>query len=607
MSFRNIAIIAHVDHGKTTLVDAILKQCRAFADHETIVDRVMDSMDLERERGITITSKNTAVTLGDVKINIVDTPGHADFGGEVERVLSMVEGALLLVDASEGPLPQTRFVLRKAMDAGLKVVVCINKIDRPDARVDEVLSEVYDLFIDLGANDSQIEFPVLYACARDGTAALDMQTEGTDLLPLLNTLIKEVPPPPAASEDGGAQLLVTNLDYDPYVGRLGLGRLIGGSLTRNQAATLFAIDGPKRVKAQLLYTWNGLSRVEVESVEPGDIVAVAGIESLTVGDTVATGDPPRALPRIRVDEPTIGMTITINSSPLCGQEGKHLTSRQIKDRLEREMMSNVSLRLEPGETAETYRLFGRGELQLAILIEQMRREGFELSISRPEVRFKEVGDELHEPFEQITLDLPDDYIGVITQHMAPRKGVMVDMVSDGQGRTRMVYRIPSRGLIGFRGRLMTDTRGEGVMNTLFDGWGPHAGEVGRRLNGGIVADRTGRTTSYALFHLQPRGELFIGAGEDVYEGMIIGEHSRESDLNVNAVKGKQLTNFRSSGADEKTVLTTPRRLTLETAMEYIDDDEWIEVTPSAIRLRKRVLAANKRPIMRTRKKAQGVG
>ncbi len=603
MSFRNIAIIAHVDHGKTTLVDAILRQCRAFAEHEALVDRVMDSMDLERERGITIASKNTAVKYGDVKINIMDTPGHADFGGEVERVLSMVEGALLLVDASEGPLPQTRFVLRKAMAQGLKVVVVLNKIDRPDARPEEVLSEVYDLFIDIGADDDQIEFPVLYACARDGTATLDLQTEGKDLRPLLDTVVEVIPPPPAETADDTAQVLITNLDYDPYVGRLALGRLFGGPLVKNTPATLFTEDGVKRARIQLLYTWDGLKRAEVERVEAGDIVAIAGIDAITVGDTVATGTSPEPLPRITVDEPTIGMTITINTSPLNGREGKHLTSREIRERLERELLTNVSMRIEPGDTAETFRLFGRGELQLSILIEQMRREGFELSISRPEVRFREVDGQVLEPYEEVTIDLPDDYVGAVTQQMAGRQGELRDMITDGHGRTRVVYRVPSRGLIGFRGRLLTETRGEGVMNTLFDGWDAHAGEIARRQNGAIVADRTGKTTAYALFGLQPRGELFVAPGEEVYEGMVVGEHNRESDLNVNAVKGKQLTNFRASGSDEKTILAPPRQITLESAMEFIDDDEWVEVTPTAVRLRKRVLASNERSIIRGKKKA----
>jgi GTP-binding protein len=608
MDFRNIAIIAHVDHGKTTLVDAILRQCRAFADHEHLVDRVMDSMDLERERGITIASKNTAVVYGGHKINIVDTPGHSDFGGEVERVLSMVEGAMLLVDASEGPLPQTRFVLRKALESGLKVLVCLNKIDRPDARAEEVLQQVYDLFIDLGADDALLEFPVLYAVAKQGVASNTLEERGTDLRPLLDAIIRHVPPPPTPIEAAGAQLLVTNLDYDPYVGRLALGRLHGAKLRRQSQATLFTANGPRNVRIQLLYTWNGLKRTETDEALPGDIVAVAGIDEITVGDTVATGSEPKALPRITVDEPTIGMTMTINNSPLSGRDGKFLTGRQIRERLERELLTNVSLRMEQGGSSDAFKLFGRGELQLAILIEQMRREGFEMSLSRPEVRLKEGAEgQVLEPFEEITLDVPDQHVGAMTQEMAGRRGELRDMSADGHGRTRMVYRVPTRGMIGFRGRMLTETRGEGVMHTLFDGWDAFAGQIQRRLNGTIVADRPGTTTAYTLFHLQPRGEMFVGPGVEVYEGMIVGEHCRDSDLNVNAVRGKALTNFRTTAADEKLVLAPPREVTLEWAMEFIDDDEWIEVTPKSIRLRKRALAANQRSIIRTDRRDASAG
>ncbi|MEQ1569718.1 MAG: translational GTPase TypA [Myxococcota bacterium] len=600
MEFRNIAIIAHVDHGKTTLVDAILRQCRAFTDHEHVVDRVMDSMDLERERGITIASKNTAVYYEGTKINIVDTPGHSDFGGEVERVLSMVEGAMLLVDASEGPLPQTRFVLRKALQAGLKVLVCLNKIDRPDARPEQVLQAVYDLFIDVGANDEQLDFPILYAVAREGLASTDLATRGTDLRPLLDSVIKFVPPAAKTLEGStGGQLLVTNLDYDPYVGRLCLGRLVGGPFKRQTPAVIFTATGQRNVKIQLLYTWSGLRRHEVDEAEPGDIVAIAGIDEITVGDTVANGSEPKALPRIRVDEPTIGITMTINTSPLSGRDGKFLTGRQIKERLEREMLTNVSLRLEPSEQSDAFKLFGRGELQLGILIEQMRREGFEMSLSRPEVRLKDDGNgNVLEPFEQITIDVPDAYVGGITQQMAARRGEMQDMVADGLGRTRMVYRVPTRGMIGFRGQMLTETRGEGVMNTLFDGWDAFAGPIQRRQNGAIVSDRSGVCTAYALFGLQPRGVLMVAPGDEAYEGMIVGEHNRDSDLNVHAVKGKQLTNFRTTSADEKLVLAPPREMSLEAAMEFIDDDEWVEVTPKAIRLRKKVLPANERSVVR---------
>ncbi len=600
MDFRNIAIIAHVDHGKTTLVDGLLRQCKAFQDHERVVDRVMDSMDLERERGITIAAKNTAVFYKGFKINICDTPGHADFGGEVERVLTMVEGAMLLVDASEGPLPQTRFVLKKAMERGLSILVCINKVDRPDARVDEVMDEIYDLFIDLDATEEQLDFPVLYASAKMGFARESMDDDNDDLRPLLDAIVEHVPSPPAAVEGASAQLLVTSLDYDPYVGRLALGRLFGAPLKRNAIGRLFGEDGDSRVKVQLIYTWSGLKRHEVEDAQPGDIVAIAGIDGLTVGDTVAVGEEPEALPRLTVDEPTIGMTMTINTSPLAGKEGKFLTARQIRNRLDKELLHNVSLRLEAESArAETFKLFGRGELQLAILIEQMRREGFELSVSRPEVVFKEQDDGTTlEPFEEVTLDVPDEFVGAMTQQLAGRKAEMRDMVSNGKGRTRMVYRVPTRGLIGFRSQMLTETRGTGVMNSLFDGWDRKVEGLPRRPRGALVADRSGKTTAYSLFHLQPRGELFVRPGVEVYEGSIIGLHVRQNDLNVNAVRGKQLTNFRASGADEKTILAPPREVTLEWALEFIDDDEWVEVTPTNIRLRKRELASNKRSIVR---------
>jgi GTP-binding protein len=601
MEFRNIAIIAHVDHGKTTLVDGMLRQCHVFQSHEQVKDRVMDSMDLERERGITITAKNTAVGYEGTKINIVDTPGHADFGGEVERVLSMVDGALLLVDASEGPLPQTRFVLRKAMAAGLTLMVCINKIDRADARTEEVLQEVYDLFIELDANDEQLEFPVLYACAKDGVAHWELGDGNADLRPLLDAIVKHVPAPKVVTGEG-SQLLVTNLGYDPYVGRLCFGRLQGAPLKKNAEAMWFGEHKQKRVRPQLIYTWSGLSRKEVAVAEPGDIVAFAGIPEITVGDTLATGDNPQALPRIRVDEPTIGIGFNINTSPLSGKEGKYLTSRQIKDRLERELLSNVSLKMEENDNDESIMVYGRGELQLAILIEQMRREGFELTLSRPQVLKKEVDGKPMEPFEIATLDVPDDAVGACTQKLAARKGMMQDMAPNGSGRTRLVYRIPSRGLIGFRGEMLTDTRGEGILNTLFDGWDDDVGFIQSRIRGAMVADRTGRTKAYALYHLQPRGELFVGSQADVYEGMIVGLHVRANDLNVNVVKGKQLTNIRSAGADEKLILAPPRILTLETAMDFIDDDERVEVTPKSIRLRKATLAANMRSIVRGEKK-----
>jgi GTP-binding protein len=601
MSFRNIAIIAHVDHGKTTLVDGLLRQCHAFLDHETLQDRVMDSMDLERERGITIAAKNTAVFYRDTKINIVDTPGHADFGGEVERVLSMVDGALLLVDASEGPLPQTRYVLGKAMAAGLTLIVVINKIDRPDARTNEVLQEVYDLFIDLDADESQLDFPVLYACARDGFAKNELSGPDEDLRPLLDAIIDHVPSP-ADIGTGDARLLVTNLDYDAYVGRLCLGRLRGGPLKRNEACTWFGLETTKMVRPQLLYTWRGLKRHEVDFAEPGDIIAIAGVPEITVGDTIAAGENAAALPRLRVDEPTIGMRFGINTSPLSGRDGKYLTSRQLRERLERELLSNVSLKVEDAEDGtEAVMVYGRGELQLAILIEQMRREGFELTIGRPRVVRREVEGVFQEPWEQAILDVPDEAVGAVTQKLAARKGQMLDMRTDGSGRTRLTYRIPSRGLIGYRHELLTDTRGEGLLNTLFDGWDAEAGFIQSRINGTLISDRTGKSTTYALFNLLPRGEMFIAPGEEVYEGMIVGIHKRENDLNVNPVRPKQLTNVRSAGADEKQILPPPRELTLESAMEFIDDDECIEVTPTAIRLRKVMLKGNERTVVRGEK------
>jgi GTP-binding protein len=599
MEFRNVAIIAHVDHGKTTLVDGLLRQCHAFAAHEALSDRVMDSMDLERERGITITSKNTAVFYKDVKINILDTPGHADFGGEVERVMMMVEGVILLVDASEGPLPQTRFVLRKAMEAGHHVIVVINKIDRPDARITEVLNEVYDLFIELGANEEQIEFPVLYAAARDGRAHYNLGDTNQDLVPLLDSILKFVPPPKV---DGGAikgpQLLVTNLDYDSYVGRLAIGRLFNAPIKRNSPGIVFRDGSQQNVRAQLVYTWRGLRRHEMDEVLPGDVIAIAGIDDITVGDTFSAGEDAAPLPRILVDEPTIGMGISNNTSPLGGRDGKFLTTRQIRERLEREVMSNVSLRLQEAESGETVKVFGRGELQLSILVEQMRREGFELTVSRPEVVRKEVDGRKLEPYEKVMLDVPDVSVGMMTQKLAARRGLMEDMVADGGGRTRLTYRIPTRGLIGFRGEFLTDTRGEGVMNALFDGWDDDVGQILTRPNGALINDRTGTATAYALFAVQERGELFVSPGEELYEGMVVGEHARENDLNVDATRAKQLTNFRTTAADEKMVLAPPRQITLERAMEFVEDDECIEVTPTAIRIRKKILQKNLRSVVR---------
>jgi GTP-binding protein len=598
MEFRNIAIIAHVDHGKTTLVDGLLRQCHAFQAHETMTDRVMDSMDLERERGITISAKNTAVFYEGVKINILDTPGHADFSGEVERVLTMVEGVLLLVDASEGPLPGTRFVLRKAMESHLTPIVCINKIDRPDARINEVVQAVYDLFIDLGADEHQLDFPVLYAVARNGVAHLTLGDGSTDLRPLLDVILKTIPPPPAPEAGASAQMLITNLDYDPYVGRLGIGRLFGSTLKKNEQATWHHAGGDQNVRLQWLYTWRGLKRHEVTEAEPGDIVGVAGVDDLTVGDSLSAGVVRNALPRVKVDEPTIGMVFSANTSPLAGRDGKLLTSRQIKERLDREMLSNVSLRLEDTGSKEAFKVIGRGELQLGILIEQMRREGFELTVSRPEVVRKEEGGKMLEPWEIVTIDLPDAGVGGVTQMLAARKGTMLDLQSDGSGRSTLVYRVPSRGLIGFRNQLLTESRGEGVIHRTFDGWAEDAGYIQGRLNGALVNDRTGRSTAYALYALQERGRMFIPDQVDVYEGMIIGLHARENDLNVNATKEKQLNNIRTHAADEKLVLIPPIQLSLENAIEFIDEDERVEITPTAIRLRKAILEVNKRSIIR---------
>ncbi len=601
-SLRNIAIIAHVDHGKTTLVDGMLAQAGTFAAHEETVDRVMDSMDLERERGITILSKNTAINYQGVKINIVDTPGHADFGGEVERIMKMVDSALLLVDASEGPLPQTRFVLRKALDANLKILVCINKIDRPDARIDEVINEVYDLFIDLGADDDQIEFPIVFACARDGYCSMEQDvTEGT-LQPLLDLIVSDVPEG-AGDAEATLQMLVLSLDYDNYVGRLAIGRIHAGKVTKRQEILLIGEEGNKKVRVNQLYTYRGLQRVEVDEVVAGDICALAGISELEIGDTLTSVDDPKPLPRTKVDEPTIGMTFSANDGPFSGLEGKKVTARQIRERLEKELLHNVALRMVPAEDREAYKVFGRGELQLAILIEQMRREGFEMLVSKPEVVFRtDENEKISEPFEIAQLDFPEEFMGVVSEQMNLRRGRMTEMKMAGSGRVRVEYRIPARGLIGLRGDYLNHTRGQGILNTLFDGWDDHAGYIPVRKNGSIVNDRKGETTAYALYNLQPRGKLFVGTQVKVYEGMIIGQNSRENDINVNGTKPKQLNNIRSAGADEKLVLAPPIRFSLEQALEYIADDELVEVTPENIRLRKKVLATNMRSVVRGERK-----
>jgi GTP-binding protein len=595
MQIRNVAIIAHVDHGKTTLVDALLRQSGVFRANQETQDRVMDSNDLERERGITILAKNTAVHYGDTKINIVDTPGHADFGGEVERALKMVDGVMLLVDASEGPLPQTRYVLRKALEGRLPAVVVINKIDRTDARPGEVLNEIYDLFIDLDATEEQLDFPVLYTNAKTGVARLAADGPGEDLRPLFEALVAHIPPP---SGDAKAvlQLLIANLDHSDYLGRLGIGRIFGGTLRVGENVAVAKREGslePRKVTK--LFVFDGLRRVETEEAESGEIVAVAGVEGITIGETVTSLETPSPLPPLRIDEPTLSMIFSVNTSPFAGKEGRWVTSRNIKDRLAKELLTNVSIRVEPTDSADSFKVMGRGELQLAILIEMMRREGYELAISNPEVIVHEEGGQKREPLELLVLDIPEAYMGVVLEKMALRRGKMVKMVNHGTGRIRIDFHVPTRGLIGIRTELMTDTRGTAVMNTLLEGWVDWQGDIPRRSTGVLVADRTGDTTAYALSHLEDRGELFLGPGTAVYEGMIVGENARPADMDVNITRTKKLTNMRASTADEAIRLTPHRVLNLEQALEFISDDELVEVTPSSIRLRKRTLAANMRP------------
>jgi GTP-binding protein len=591
---RNLAIIAHVDHGKTTLVDAMLWQSGIFGDHEHVAERVMDSIDLEREKGITIMAKNTAILFRGVRINIVDTPGHADFGGEVERTLEMVDGVLLLVDASEGPLPQTRFVLKKALEAQLPPIVVINKIDRADARPNEVVNEVFDLFIDLDAGEDQLDFPVLYSNARAGLCRRTPDGPDETLAPLFEEILRTVPPPcfdPAMP----LQLLITTLDYDDYVGRLAIGRLFNGSVRKGQEISICRLDGELTpAKVSVLYGYEGLRRIEVAEARAGDIVAVAGLDEVAIGETLSDRDDPRALPPILVDEPTITMVLSINDSPFSGRDGKHVTSRKLKDRLERERLINVSIRVEPTETADAFRVSGRGELQLAILIEMMRREGYELSVGKPQAITRSVDGATHEPMEMLVIDCPEEFIGVVTQRMGARRGRMMKMSNHGSGRVRMEFRVPSRGLIGFRTEFLTDTRGTGIMNHLFDGWAPWQGDIEHRATGAMIADRQGRATAYSIENLQPRGTLFLSPGDEVYEGMVIGEHARGNDLDVNVTKEKKLSNMRASGSDDMIRLIPPRLMNLEQALEFIREDELVEVTPAAVRLRKRALAANRR-------------
>ena len=593
-NIRNIAIISHVDHGKTTLVDGMLRQTGTFNDHQVIEDRVMDSLDLEKERGITIMAKNTAILYGEVKINIVDTPGHADFGGEVERSLNMVDGVMLLVDASEGPLPQTRFVLKKALARGIPVVLVINKIDRPDARIEEVINEVYDLFIDLDATEEQIEFPILYTNAKRGIAHRKPGDDSTDLKPLFETILTAIPGP--EGDDGAVpQYLVTNLDYDPYVGQLAIGRLMNGVLEMRQA---YSLCGEKTitpgVKFSALYTFVGLKKVPVERVEAGDIVAFSGVENLQIGDTISSLENPQPLPRIRVDEPTVSMLFFVNNGPLAGREGKYLTSRHIRDRLEREILRNVSLRVKPTERADAFEVCGRGELQMAILIETMRREGYEFMVSKPHVITRLEGEKVFEPVESLFIDVPEEFIGILTEKLAARKGRLVNLVNKGSGRVNLEFIIPARGLIGFRSHFLTDTKGSGVMNTLFEGYEPWAGAIPQRVTGALVADRPGKVTAYACHAMADRGELLISPGTEVYGGMVVGERNCSIDMNVNIVKEKKLTNMRSSTSDQTVILRPARPMSLDQCIEFIAEDELVEVTPGSIRLRKRDLDAQTR-------------
>ncbi len=596
-TIRNIAIIAHVDHGKTTLVDAMLRQAGTFRANEAVAERVMDSNELERERGITILAKNTAIFYHDQKINIVDTPGHADFGGEVERALKMVDGVMLLVDASEGPLPQTRYVLSKALEAGLPVILTVNKIDRPDARPQEVLNEVYDLFIDLDANEDQLEFPVLYTNGKLGTATKDIATPGENLQLLFEQILETIPVP---SGDASAplQVQVTNLDYSDYLGRLGIARVFNGTLRTGDDVYISKLDGSlEKTRITKLFSFSGLKRTDITETELGDIVAVAGVTGITIGETITSIETPSPMPPIVIDEPTIAMQFSVNNSPMAGREGKYVTSRNLRERLDKELLTNVSIRVEETGSPDSFKVLGRGELQLAILIEMMRREDFELMVGRPEIVTRTIDGKVMEPVEHLTIDVPDTFIGTVIERLGPRKGEMIKM--HGHGRVRLEFRVPSRGLIGLRSELLTETRGTIVMNSLFDGYTPYQGEIPQRPTGALIADRTGTVTAYALDALQDRGVLFVPPGVEVYEGMVIGEHSRDNDLDVNIVREKKLTNMRASSADEAVRLTPPRLMNLEQSIEFIAEDEMVEVTPKSLRLRKKVLQANRRPKRQT--------
>jgi len=591
---RNIAIIAHVDHGKTTLVDAMLRQSGTFRANEQVVERVMDSNELERERGITILAKNTAIFYHDIKINIVDTPGHSDFGGEVERALKMVDGVMLLVDASEGPLPQTRYVLSKALEAKLPPIVVINKIDRSDARPQEVLNEIYDLFIDLDAHEDQLEFPVLYTNAKTGTASTDIKGGGESLQPLFEAIVETIPVP-RGELTGPLQILVANLDYSDYLGRLAIARVFNGRMYTGEDVAIAKLDGSfQKTKITKLFSFSGLKRTDISETELGDIVAVAGVEGITIGETITDAENPAPLPHIIIDEPTIAMQFTVNTSPFSGREGTYVTSRNLRERLDKELLTNVSIRVEETGSTDAFKVMGRGELQLSILIEMMRREGYELMVGKPEIVTRRIDGKLMEPVERLTVDVPEEFVGVVMEQLGTRKAEVVNMHNHGYGRVRMEFRVPSRGLIGLRSQLLTDTRGTIVMNSLFDGYTEWQGEIPHRLTGALVADRPGVTTSYALYNLQERGVLFVGPGVDVYEGMIIGENAKDTDLDVNVVREKKLTNMRASTADEAIRLVPFRQLNLEQAIEFIADDEFVEVTPKSLRLRKKVLQANKR-------------
>jgi GTP-binding protein len=591
---RNIAIIAHVDHGKTTLVDGMFRQSGIYRANERIEDRVMDSNELERERGITILSKTTGIHYEGVKINIVDTPGHSDFGGEVERALKLVDGVMLLVDASEGPLPQTRYVLSKALEAHLPPIVVINKIDRADARPQEVLNEIFDLFIDLDATEEQLDFPVIYAISRDGVAKVNLEDEATDLRPLFDAILKYIPAP-VGDPDAPLQFQVANLDYSDYLGRIAIGRVFQGTFRIGEEVAICKLDGSiQRTKITRMYSFEGLKRVEETEGRPGDVLAISGVEGITIGETVSDAENPAPLPIIQIDEPTISMLFTINTSPFAGREGQFVTSRNLRDRLDKELLTNVSLRVEEAGSPEMFKVQGRGELQLAILVEMMRRESYELSVGRPEILTKVIDGKVHEPLELLVVDVQENHVGVVIEKMGIRKGKMNKMVNHGSGRARIEFLVPSRGLIGLRNEMLTDTKGTAIMNSLFHGYIEWQGDIPTRSTGVLVADRAGAATAYAIWNLQERGEIFVAPTTEVYEGMIVGENSRADDMNVNIVKEKKLTNMRQSTADEAIRLVPPRVLTLDRAIEFIKEDEYVEVTPSSIRLRKKILKANQR-------------